>query len=186
MSKTTTLGVLAAATLAIAMALTVNTVLVTPAKAITLFKTHGVGASAAWPTLSLLLVKDNSGTSIIVSTADGYFGEKSTTANIFQTTPRLTTAILSPVTVHVTCITINCVLPPKDLTIQATWTAFGAPMVSTGVTHIQTRGVEVTSAGPTTTVFATATGTSNGQDLGQSDPANTFIFKFASVAIFTQ
>jgi len=173
----------------------------TPAKAELNFFQHRssvVGAEGIWPTLSLVVVSDPiEGTGLFGFAADGLIIESpgNLPTSAFQATPNLRMATLSPVTVLCICSLDGppCgSVPPGgtvSVTIQATWSASGPPAPSYGTFHFGFKGVEFISSGGRTIVPATATGALNSQNLGQSEPSNSFgstdIFKATSLTIKT-
>jgi hypothetical protein len=160
----------------------------------TIIRGSGSGALAFWPVtvgqfsnIEVHAFKTSAGNDIIFF-ADGCgpfpcFGELTTTANVFQINPGLSSATLSPVTLSV-CLAFdeffNCI-QEVPVTVQATWTGFGPAFTSNSVSRFG-HGQEIFSD-----VFAqrqaTATGSLDGQQLGQS--SNALLIKFRSVQLFS-
>jgi hypothetical protein len=159
----------------------------------TIFRGSGIGADALWSVtvgqfsnIELIAVKTSAGNDIIfIADAPGCapfscFGELLTTANVFQINPGLNSATLSPVTLEV-CVGfdefLNCI-QEAPVTVQAKWTAVGPPLTANFLERFghsifhQVQGQRQ----------ATATGSLDGQQLGQSQAA--FLIKFRSLQIF--
>jgi hypothetical protein len=156
------------------------------------FRENDIAAVATWPgpvgqfgSIQLAVDKTKAGTDIFFFANTGEnTGEISarltTTANVFQI--NLNSATLSPVTLNV-CVArdesgLNCI-QTVPVTIQATWTGVGTPSttpVSTPAPIPFIRPPVFFIVGTTTQREATAVGSLDGQQLGQS--ASAFIIWF--------
>jgi hypothetical protein len=119
--------------------------------------------------------------SLDTPTTQGYLALFRTTANVnvFQATNGLTSATLSPITFRL----FNCQNVP--VTIQATWTGLVSPTTSTIVNIIGGTGGHITIKSTGTFKFGTATGTLNGENLGQSSSTYTYVGRMREVQITT-
>jgi hypothetical protein len=165
-----------------------------------IFKSNGVSAFGTWPATGFVLfvVKDQSGTEVFATreTPDGteFADSGNILENVFQTAGNLGTATLSPVTLQFCLFDFNgnCI-KSEFLTIKVTWTAIAGPFTNPTSDTFTSRDFSVHFTGVSTNRLATATGTFNGEDLGQSNPGaepfpltNIARFRSAEVDSFSQ
>jgi hypothetical protein len=162
-----------------------------------IFKTNGISAIGTWPSTGFFLaaVKDQFGTEVFATreTPDGteLADSGNILANVFQVTNNLGTATLSPVTLKFCIFDFNgnCI-KSEFLTIKVTWTAIASPFTNPNSETFTGRDFSVHFTGISTNRLATATGTFDSQNLGQSNPGaepfpQTAIVKFRSAEVDT-